>query len=77
LRDHAQRILKHLSTVRANTTSDDVPRWRSSFRGGGQLSAMRRILVAATKLSAAEVNDGPTAEPTAKPAPAGFDPAAG
>jgi len=62
LSDHAQQILNHPTTVRANTTSDDVP----TVPGGGQLSATKRIpvQVAARKLSAAEPNHGPTAEPT-------------
>ena len=64
--DHAQRILNHPSTVRANTTSDDVPTLEIVVPGGGQLSATKRIpvQVAAPKLSAAEPNDGPTADPT-------------
>jgi len=60
LSDHARRIMNHPSTVRANTTSDDVPTPEIVVPGGGQLSATKRIpvQVAAPKLSAAEPNDG-------------------
>lgn len=58
--DHVQRILNHPSTVRANTTSDDVPTLEIVVPEGGELSATKRIpvQVAAPKLSAAEPNDG-------------------